>query len=72
MTVKLLPPALKYVKSLATGMMTENPLRSITRSLPTQVVPGAVIENVEVTTDAVADGGLYANLVNFIVTLVLN
>jgi len=72
LTVKLLPPALKYVTSLATGKMTENPLRSVIKSLPTQVVPGAVIENVEVTTDAVADGGLYANLVNIIVTFVLN
>jgi len=72
LTIKLLPPALMYIKSLATGVMTEDPLRSVIKNLPKQVIPGAVIEKVEVVTESVADGGIYTNVVNIIVTLVLN
>ena len=72
MTVKFLPPVLMYTKSLATGLMTEDPLRSVIKNLPKQVIPGAVIEKVEVVTESAADGGKAANVVNIIVMLVLN
>ena len=47
MIVKVLPPALLYMRSMATGAMTNDPLRTLSRKLPPQVIPGTTIDIVE-------------------------
>ncbi len=58
------PDALVYMRSLATGVMTENPLRTVSRDFPPQVILGSIIESVEKASIIVKDGGKFSNLAN--------
>ena len=66
--IQILPPALVYMRSLATGAMTENALRAVSKELPPQVILGATIEAVEEATVILKD----SSLSNIIVQLVLS
>jgi hypothetical protein len=43
--ITILPPAIQYMRSLATGLLTENLLRTEIRDVPPQVILGAAIES---------------------------
>ena len=55
--VQMLPPALMYTRSIATGVMTEDPLRTVSRNLPPQVIPGRTIDIVEEAAKILSDVG---------------
>lgn len=66
--IKILPPALMYLKSLDTGAMTEDPLRAVSKELLPQVILGATIEAAEEATNISKD----LSLSNIIVQIVLS
>ena len=66
--IQILPPALMYMISLATGAMTEDALRAVSKELPPQVILGATIEAVEEAAVILKD----SSLSNIIVQLVLS
>ncbi len=70
--IQILPPALKYLISLATGLMTENALRAVIRELPPQVILGATIEVVEENTVLLKDVAQSSSLSNIVVQIVLS
>ena len=61
-----------YMISLATGAMTEDALRAVSRGLPPQVILGATIEAVEEATVVLKDVAQSSNLSNIIVQIVLS
>ena len=65
--VKILPPALKYMRSLATGLMTEDPLRTVSRELPPQVMLGAAVETVEASSGIMKGVGQSSGVTNIVV-----
>jgi hypothetical protein len=56
------------MRSLATGALTENALRALSKALPPQVILGVTIEAVEEATVILKD----ASLSNIIVQIVLS
>jgi hypothetical protein len=70
--IKILPPALTYMKSLTTGAMTEDALRAVSRALPPQVIIGATIEAVETAAVVLKDVAQSSSLSNIIVQIVLS
>jgi len=66
--IKILPPALTYMKSLTTGAMTEDALRAVSKELPPQVILGATIEAAEEASVILKD----SSLSNIIVQIVLS
>ncbi len=65
--IQILPRALKYMRSLATGSMTEDPLRTVSRELPPQVMPGATFETVEASSDILKGVGQSSSVTNIVV-----
>ena len=61
-----------YMISLATGAMTEDALRAVSKELPPQVILGATIEAVEEATVVLKDVAQSSNLSNIIVQIVLS
>ena len=70
--VQILPPALMYMRSIATGAMTEDPLRTSNIKLPPQVIPGAKIKAVEAASVILKDVGQSSSVTNIIVQIVLS
>ncbi len=70
--IQILPPALTYMISLATGAMTEDALRAVSKNLPPQVILGAKIEAVEEATVVLKDSAQSSILSNIIVQIVLS
>ena len=70
--IQILPPALMYMISLATGAMTEDALRAVSKELPPQVILGATIEAVEQNTVLLKDVAQSSSLSNIIVQIVLS
>jgi hypothetical protein len=70
--IQILPPALTYMISLATGTMTEDALRTVSKELPPQVILGAKIEAVEEATVILKDFAQSSSLSNIIVQIVLS
>ncbi len=60
------------MRSLDTGAMTEDALRTVSKILPPQVILGATIEAVEEATVALKDVAQYSSLSNIIVQIVLS
>ena len=58
--------------SLATGAMTEDALRAVSRKLPPQVILGAKIESVEENTVIFKDVAQSSSLSNIVVQTVLS
>jgi hypothetical protein len=55
-----------YMRSIATGAMTEDPLKTVSRNLPPQVMPGKTIDIVEEATKIFSDVGkssVWSNIV---------
>ena len=67
MIVKVLPPALLYMRSMATGAMTEDPLRTRSRKLPPQVMPGTTIDIVEEAAKIFKNVGQSSSVTNIVV-----
>jgi hypothetical protein len=65
--VQILPPALIYMRSIATGAMTEDPLRTVSIKLPAQVIPGAKIKAVESSSVILKDVGQSSSVTNIVV-----
>ncbi len=42
--ITVLPPALRYFKTSASEALTKNPLETLTLRLPTQLIPGTVMD----------------------------
>ena len=72
MVITILPPALKYTKSLATGALPENPLRTEVKDLPPQAILGVVIESVELASSTMMNFGLSSSIGNIFVQIVLS
>ena len=70
--IQILPPALKYMRSLATEAMTEDPLRTVSRELPPQVILGAAVETVMASSDILKDFGQSSSVTNIAVQIVLS
>ena len=66
--IQILPPALMYMRSLATGSMTENALRAVSKELQPQVILGATIKAAEEAANISKD----LSLSNIIVQIVLS
>ena len=64
LVITILPPALKYFTSLASGLLTENPLGNFTRILPPQCVLGTAIQVVSSASDGMENLGKYGALAN--------
>jgi thiamine monophosphate synthase len=60
------------MRSLDTGAMTEDALRTVSKILPPQVILGATIEAVEEAAVALKDVAQYSSLSNIIVQIVLS
>jgi hypothetical protein len=60
------------MKSLETGALTENPLITVSRSLPPQVIIGAAIEAVEEASVNLKDAGQSATISNIAVQILLS
>jgi hypothetical protein len=65
--ITILPPALMYMRSLETGAMTEDPLRTVSREFPPQVILGATIETAEQASDIMKDAALSSTVSNVFV-----
>ncbi len=65
--IQILPPALLYMRSIATEAMTEDPLRTESRNLPPQVMPGRKIYIVEEATKIFKNVGQSSSATNFVV-----
>ena len=70
--IQILPPALKYMRSLATEAMTEDPLRTVSRELPPQVILGAAVETVQASSDILKNFGQSSSVANIAVQIVLS
>ena len=70
--VQILSPALMYMRSIATGAMTEDPLRTVSIKILPQVIPGPKIEAVEASSVILKDVGLSSSVTNIIVQIVLS
>ncbi len=66
------PAALVYMRSISTGMMTENPLRTVIREFPPQIIFGATIEAVEQASVVMKDAGKSLTATNVIVQIMLS
>jgi hypothetical protein len=60
------------MRSLATGAMTENPLRTVSRNFPPQVIIGSTIEGAKLASIIVKYAGLSTNLGNIGVQIALS
>jgi hypothetical protein len=65
--VQILPPTLMYMRSIATGAMTEDPLRTRSIKLPPQVMPGNTIYIVEEAAKIFKNVGQSSSVTNFVV-----
>ena len=65
--IQILPPALIYMRSIATGAMTEDPLRTLSRKVPPQVMPGNTIDFVEESAKIFKNVGQSSSATNFVV-----
>ncbi len=65
--VQILPPALMYMRSIATGAITEDPLRTLSIKLPPQVIAGRAIEIVETSAFILKNVGQTSSVSNFVV-----
>ena len=65
--VQIMPPALMYMRSMATGAMTEDPLRNLSIKLPPQVIAGRAIEIVETSAFILKNVGQTSSVSNFLV-----
>ena len=65
--VQIMPPALMYMRSMATGAMTEDPLRTRSRKLPPQVMPGTTIDIVEEAAKIFKNVGQSSSVTNIVV-----
>ena len=65
--IQILPPALMYMRSIATGAMTEDPLRTESRNLPPLVMPGRKIYIVEEAAKIFKNVGKSSSATNFVV-----
>ena len=70
--VQILPPALMYMRSIATGVMTKNPLRTEITKLPPQVMAGRTIDIVEQATKIYSYLGKTIVANNFVVEILLS
>ncbi len=70
--IQILPPALMYMRSLATGALTENALKAVSKALPPQVILGVTIEAVEEATIVLKDVAQSSSLSNIIVQILLS
>ena len=70
--ITILPPALVYMKSLATGAMTENPLRTFSSNLPPQVILGTAIEAAAAASDSLKNVGQSSTVSNVVLQIVLS
>jgi hypothetical protein len=66
------PAALVYMRSISTGMMTEDPLRTVMREFPPQIIIGAIIEAVEQASVVMKDAGKSLTGANVIVQIMLS
>ena len=55
------------MRSLATGLMTEDPLRTVSRELPPQVMLGAAVETVEASSGIMKGVGQSSGVTNIVV-----
>ncbi len=60
------------MRSLDTGAMTEDPLRTVSREFPPQVVLGATIEAAEQASDNMKEAGLSSTVTNLFVQILLS
>ena len=60
------------MKSLATGMLAKDPLRTVYKEMPSQVILGAVIETVMESTNTMGTFGMTSSVGNFAVQIVLS
>ena len=65
--VQILPPALIYMRSIATGAMTEDPLRTRSRKLQPQVIPGPEVKAVEEAAKIFKNVGQSSSVTNIVV-----
>jgi hypothetical protein len=72
LVITILPPALKYFKTLATGALTDHPLRTDIRNLPPQVILGKAIESAQVASDSLKNFGQSSVIGNVIVQILLS
>ena len=70
--ITILPPALPYFKSLATGAFTENSLRTVFKKLPPQVILGQAIVVVSKATDGLESLGKYSVVSNVLIQLTVS
>ena len=70
--VQILPPALMYMRSIATEAMTKNPIRTVFRKLPPQVMPGKTIAIVEQSLNIIKDVGQTSVANHFVVQTLLS
>jgi hypothetical protein len=70
--VQILPPALMYMRSIATEAMTKNPIRTVIRKLPPQVMPGRTIDIVEKSLNIIKDVGQTSVAIDFVVQTLLS
>jgi hypothetical protein len=64
--ITILQPALNYMKSLDTGALAENPLRTENRDLPPQAIIGTAIEFAEAASTSLAYTGISSCGGNFV------
>jgi hypothetical protein len=65
--VQILPPALMYIRSIANGAMTEDPLRNLSIKLLPQAIAGRAIEIVETSAFILKNVGQTSSVSNFVV-----
>jgi hypothetical protein len=70
--ITILPPALRYFKSLASGALTENPLGTYSRKLPPQVILGKTIDAVSKAAESMEGLGKYSILSNVAIQLAVS
>ncbi len=70
--ITIRPAALVYMRSIATDMMTEDPLRTVIRDFPPQIITGATIEAVEQVSVIMKDAGKSLTVTNVVVQIFLS
>jgi hypothetical protein len=70
--IKILPPALIYFKSLASGLQTDNLLRTQVVNLPRQMFQGAATESAQSASESLGEVGTAITAANVVVQILLS
>ena len=72
LVVTTLQPLLKHMNSLASGTETKDPLRTVIKEMPAQVILGSFISSVESASATMSDAGTSMNVGNIVLQIALS